>query len=87
MWARNIIARERPPFAGPRPCAHGLWRLIDHFRVYDAAGFIAAATAKGLAALGAELHTLESADPECRRVPRVKPFDDASGLLLDISPE
>jgi hypothetical protein len=65
----------------------GLWRLIDHFRVYDAACLIAAATAKGLAALGAELRRLESADPECSRAPRVKAFDDASGLLLDLSAE
>jgi hypothetical protein len=65
----------------------GLWRLVDHFRVYDAPGLIAAASARGLAALGAELRRLEDADPECRRVPRVKPFDDASGLLLDLSTE
>ncbi len=65
----------------------GLWRLVDHFRVYDAPGLAAAARAKGLAALGVELRALEGADLQCRRVPRVKPFDDASGLLLDISPE
>jgi hypothetical protein len=63
----------------------GLWRLVDHFRVYDAPGLAAAAATKGLAALGAELRALEHADRECRRVPRVKPFDDASGLLLDIA--
>jgi hypothetical protein len=65
----------------------GLWRLVDHFHAYDAAGLVAAASAKGLAALGVELRALEDSDRECRRVPRVKPFDDASGLLLDIASE
>jgi serine/threonine protein phosphatase PrpC len=63
----------------------GLWRLVDHFRRYEGAGLLTAASAKGLAALGAELRALEAADPDCRRVPRVKPYDDAAGLLLEIS--
>jgi serine/threonine protein phosphatase PrpC len=63
----------------------GLWRLVDHFRRYDGAGLLAAASAKGLAALGGELRALEAADVDCRRVPRVKPYDDTTGLLLEIS--
>jgi hypothetical protein len=65
----------------------GLWRLVDHFRRYDAAGLLAAASTRGLAALGAELRALEDADPDCREVPRVKPYDDATGLLIEVSPD
>ncbi len=60
----------------------GLWRLVDHFHVYDAAGLLRAAFDAGLAALLAELRGLEGDDADCRRVPRVKPRDDASGLAL-----
>lgn len=65
----------------------GLYRLVDHFEAYDAAGLLDAAFARGLDTLGAELRALEQADPEGRRVPRVKPYDDASGLLLAIAPD
>jgi hypothetical protein len=62
----------------------GLWRLVDHFHRYDAGGLIKAALAKGLDGLIAELRDLERADPQGRAVPRVKPFDDATGLLLQV---
>ena len=60
----------------------GLWRLVDHFDRYDAVGLLNAAFARGLAALIDELRSLEDADRDCRRVPRVKPRDDATGLTL-----
>jgi hypothetical protein len=64
----------------------GLWRLVDHFGRYDAAGLLAAAFRDGLARLLATLRQLEQDDPECRLVPRVKPHDDATGLALIASP-
>jgi hypothetical protein len=64
----------------------GLWRLVDHFRVYDAAGLLAASFDVGLAHLLAELRALEADDAECRRVPRVKPRDDATGVTLIATP-
>ncbi|HWK45108.1 MAG TPA: hypothetical protein VNT30_10320 [Stellaceae bacterium] len=65
----------------------GLWRLVQPFRQYDAAELLEAARHRGLEALMGELRALEAADAECRRVPRVKARDDASGMLLEIAPD
>jgi len=65
----------------------GLWRLVDHFHVYDAPGLLAAAFEVGLARLLERLRALEADDPDCRRVPRVKPRDDATGLTLIATPD
>lgn len=67
-------------------CSDGFWRLVDHFAVYTAAGLIAAAQHQGLAPLMRQLRALEQADPEGRRVPRVKPHDDATAILCKLSP-
>jgi hypothetical protein len=63
----------------------GLWRLVDHFHRYDAAGLVAAALDRGLGALIEEVRQLERADPQGRAVPRVKPYDDATAILLQIT--
>jgi len=63
-------------------CSDGYWRLVDHFRRYDAAGLLEASFAHGPDTLLDELRALEAADPECRAVPRVKPMDDATALIL-----
>jgi hypothetical protein len=75
------IVRVRP---GTRVllCSDGYWRLVDHFRRYDAAELLRASFERGPEALLDELRALEMADPECRAVPRVKPMDDATALLL-----
>jgi hypothetical protein len=65
----------------------GLWRLVDHFGRYDAAGLLDAAFVQGVAALIAELRRFEADDRDCRRVPRVKPSDDATGLTLIATPD
>jgi hypothetical protein len=63
-------------------CSDGYWRLVDHFARYDAAGLLQASFERGLDALLDELRALEAADPECRKVARVKPMDDATALIL-----
>ena len=47
-----------------------------------AAGLMQAAVAKGLSRLYAELRALEDADRDCSKYPRVKTYDDASGILI-----
>lgn len=65
----------------------GLTRLVEVFRRYDAASLFAAAWTHGLASLVAELRALENADADCRRHPRAKISDDATGLLLRLTPD
>jgi hypothetical protein len=60
----------------------GLWRLVDHFQCYDPIGLLDAGFRSGLAPLVEELRKREDDDADCRRVPRVKPRDDATGLIL-----
>jgi hypothetical protein len=64
----------------------GLWRLVDHFQCYDPVGLLDEAFRTGLAPLVGALRKLEDDDADCRRVPRVKPRDDATGLTLIASP-
>jgi hypothetical protein len=60
----------------------GLYRLVDVFTAVTAAGLMQAAVAKGLSRLYAELRALEDADRDCSKYPRVKTYDDASGVLI-----
>jgi hypothetical protein len=60
----------------------GLYRLVDVFRAYDDSGFIHKAQSHGLRHLMEQLRDLEGADHSCHTFPRVKPTDDASGVLL-----
>lgn len=59
----------------------GLYRLVDHYGIYDDAGFLAAVGAD-LAGSLAHLRAIEADDPDCVRVPRIKPRDDATGVVL-----
>ncbi len=59
----------------------GLYRLVDHYGVHDDAGFIAAAVADLPGSL-ARLRAIEADDADCVRVPRIKPRDDATGVVL-----
>lgn len=62
----------------------GLMRLVDVFRSYSAEQLVAVAMAQGIAALTEEVRALEDADSGCRRFPRAKCYDDATGLLLKL---
>jgi len=63
----------------------GFLALVSDYERYDAAGLMAAAETKGLAALGEELRAIEEGDPEGRRFPRFKKSDDATALLLKLA--
>jgi hypothetical protein len=63
-------------------CSDGYWRLVDHFRRYDAAGLLRASFERGVDALLDELRAIEEGDPDCLAFPRVKPKDDATAMIL-----
>ncbi len=60
----------------------GLYRLVDTYRAVDHHQLVAEAAATGLAPLYRTLRRIERADPACLRHPRLKPEDDATGVLL-----
>jgi hypothetical protein len=62
----------------------GLHRLVEVFQAYDDSGFMHQAQSRGLQYLIGQLRDLEDADGICQTFPRVKPADDASGMLLAI---
>lgn len=62
----------------------GFLALAADYGAYDAAGLIAAAKTKGLAALGAELRAIENDDANGDRFARFKKSDDATALLLEV---
>jgi serine/threonine protein phosphatase PrpC len=62
----------------------GFLALVSDYNVYDMQGLMAAAAAKGLAALGTELRAIEDADPLGEKFPRFKKSDDATAVLLRV---
>ena len=62
----------------------GFLALAANYGAYDAAGLIAAAKGKGLAAMGEELRAIENDDAGGDRFARFKKSDDATALLLEI---
>lgn len=62
----------------------GFLALASDYDVYDMQDLMAAAAAKGLAALGAELRAIEDADPLGEKFPRFKKSDDATAILLRV---
>jgi len=63
----------------------GFLALASDYGAYDAAGLMAAAMDKGLAALGRELRAIEDADPGGDKYARFKKSDDATAVLLKIA--
>jgi hypothetical protein len=62
----------------------GFLALATDYGAYDEMGLVTAAKTKTLAALGAELRAIESADPMGEKFARFKKSDDATALLLEI---
>jgi serine/threonine protein phosphatase PrpC len=60
----------------------GFLALASDYGAYSVDGLMAAATDKGLAALGKELRTIEAGDAGGDKFPRFKKSDDATALLL-----
>ncbi|HEX4117580.1 MAG TPA: hypothetical protein VHX99_02165 [Rhizomicrobium sp.] len=62
----------------------GFLALVSDYGAYDAAGLMAAARGKGLAALGEELRAIEQGDAGGEKFSRFKKSDDATAVLLQI---
>jgi hypothetical protein len=63
----------------------GFSALVDRYKVYDPAGLVRAAAAKGLQGLGRELRDIENADSSGAKHPRFKVSDDATALLMRLT--
>ena len=63
----------------------GFLALATDYGAYDEMSLVTAAKSKGLAALGAELRAIESADPMGEKFARFKKADDSTALLLEVT--
>ncbi len=64
----------------------GLYRLVDVFKVFSPGQLLRRAVKDGLAPLCSQLRDLENADDRCVIYPRVKTHDDASAVLVTLTP-
>lgn len=64
----------------------GFLALASDYERYTPETLFAAAATRGLESLGEELRAVEAADPEGVKFPRFKKSDDATALLLRVSP-
>ncbi len=62
----------------------GFFALVSDYGAYDPQGLMAAAHAKGLAALGEQLRGIEDGDAQAKQFPRFKKSDDATAVLVDV---
>ena len=60
-------------------------RLTDLFARYSWDELFDLACRDGLTALVEELRQMETADGDCLHVPRTKPHDDASAILIEVT--
>lgn len=82
-WAHRVTIHRIPLHQDMRVllASDGLWRLVDLFGTHDAQSMLDFATENHLPALLTQLRTLEAQDSDGQRYLRVKPCDDATGLL------
>lgn len=66
-------------------CTDGLYRLCDTFKTHTPEQLIEQAKGKGIKGLIDELRSLEAEDYDCKKAPRTKVSDDASGIVLDVT--
>ncbi len=64
----------------------GLYRLVDVFKLFSPGQLLRRAVKDGLAPLCPQLRDLENADDRCVIYPRVKTHDDASAVLVTLTP-
>jgi len=85
-WSKRVIRETREAGVVRRLLlvSDGLYRLVDVFKAATAAGLMRAAVTKGLSQLYTELRAFEDADRDCSKYPRVKTYDDASGILVSL---
>ena len=78
------LSAEAPPGSLLLIASDGFLALATDYGAYDEMTLVTAAKQKGLAALGAELRAIESADAMGEKFARFKKSDDATALLLEI---
>jgi serine/threonine protein phosphatase PrpC len=85
-WSKRLVRETREATAVRRLLlvSDGLYRLVDVFKAATAASLMQAAVTKGLSQLYTELRALEDADRDCSKYPRVKTYDDTSGILISL---
>jgi serine/threonine protein phosphatase PrpC len=64
----------------------GFYALKDDYEVFDDRDLIATAQTLGLAQMGAQLRRIEDEDPNGQRFARMKKSDDATALLVRVTP-
>ena len=64
----------------------GFYALKDDYEVFDDRDLIATAQTLGLAQMGAQLRRIEDDDPHGQRFARMKKSDDATALLVRVTP-
>jgi hypothetical protein len=62
----------------------GFMRLADVYRRHRPEHLPGLVRRHGIAALLSELREIEAADPDCHAIPRAKPRDDASAMLIAV---
>jgi len=86
-WSRRIKqqARAAAELRHLLIASDGLYRLVDVFCALSIEELLQRATTDGLQSLCPQLRGLEHEDADCTRHPRVKIYDDASGVLLSVN--
>lgn len=82
-WSHLVTMMQRPCTKDMRVlmASDGVWRLVDLFSCHDASSLIEMVTQSNWNTVMDDLREREAQDPECTRYLRVKPSDDATGLL------
>jgi Protein phosphatase 2C len=88
--ARHAVAGTKriAPGAEVLVMSDGFARVVDTFGLYRGwNGLLAHARKKSLNSALEALRAAERRDPQCRRFPRLSPFDDATALYLRAPPD
>jgi serine/threonine protein phosphatase PrpC len=64
----------------------GFYALKEDYEVFDDRDLVATAQTLGFAQMGAQLRRIEDEDPEGKRFARMKKSDDATALLVRVTP-
>lgn len=85
-WARRTQRRRHAIARGSviLLATDGLTRLIDCYGALSGPSELLAASRRGLQSLIDRLRGIEAQDPDCVAHPRIKPVDDATGLLVEV---
>lgn len=84
----EMLRIERVPAAAVRRIllvSDGFYRLVDVYGMLRDAELIQRTEEQGAEGLLAELRSIEAADPNGARYPRLKPGDDATAVLLRVA--